>query len=74
MRDLKEDEYFVNLKKYIENISEESRADEKIYEERLLLCKQCDNLISGMCVKCGCFVELRAAIKDGYCPGIEKKW
>ena len=35
---------------------------------------ECDNLINGMCKICGCFVEMRAAVKKNYCPDIEKYW
>ena len=34
----------------------------------------CDNLINGMCKLCGCYVEMRAAVKKNYCPNIERKW
>ena len=23
---------------------------------------------------CGCYVEMRAAVKKNYCPNIERKW
>lgn len=43
-------------------------TDEKTAEKRLEFCKSCDNLISGMCLKCGCYVEVRARLKNGSCP------
>ena len=60
------------VKKGIEDLPEIDRADEKVYEERLSKCRLCDNLLSGTCLSCGCYVEIRAAIKKGRCP--EKKW
>ena len=30
-----------------------------------------DQLIAGMCRKCGCYVEVRAALKDSICPHTE---
>ena len=48
--------------------------EEEEYKKRLDICKECDNLINGMCKICGCFVEMRAAIKKNYCPNIEKHW
>ena len=30
-----------------------------------------DQLIAGMCRKCGCYVEVRAALKDSTCPHTE---
>ncbi len=53
-------------------ISEKDRSGEKICHERLQMCQSCDNLISGTCLACGCYVEIRAAMKKGRCP--EKKW
>ncbi|MBR5937582.1 MAG: hypothetical protein IKZ90_04855 [Clostridiales bacterium] len=60
------------VKKWIEDLPKSDRADEKVYEERLSICRLCDNLLSGTCLSCGCYVEIRAAIKKGRCP--EKKW
>ncbi len=53
-------------------ISDADRTCEKYYEERLHICRSCDNLISGTCLSCGCYVEIRAAMKKGRCP--KKKW
>ena len=48
------------------------KTDEKDYQKRLSICLSCDNLLSGTCLSCGCYVEIRAAIKRGRCP--DKKW
>ena len=53
-------------------ILSEDKSDEKVYKERLSICRNCDNLLSGTCLSCGCYVEIRAAIKKGRCP--DKKW
>lgn len=37
-------------------------------------CRECDNLISGICRVCGCFVEMRTVMKKNSCPGISKEW
>lgn len=57
-------------------IKEGERADEKLYSQRLSLCRECDFLIDGTCLKCGCYVELRAAFKNNRCPlaGSKNKW
>ena len=52
----------------------EKKTEEKDYKERLGICMDCDNLINGMCKLCGCYVEMRAAVKKNYCPNIERKW
>lgn len=72
MREMDAEGYFKNLKEYIDNIEEDLKADIALYEERLSACKECDLLLSGMCRSCGCYVELRAAMKKNYCPN--HKW
>ncbi|MBR0535129.1 MAG: hypothetical protein IIX14_01990 [Clostridia bacterium] len=56
------------IKEKIEKLSPEERASQDVYEQRLSVCKDCEQLISGMCLKCGCYVEFRAAFKDKRCP------
>lgn len=62
------EEYFKNLQEYIANIEPDLKAPEDLYEERLAVCKDCDLLLEGMCRSCGCYVELRAAMKKNACP------
>ncbi len=59
----------------VEKLPPEEKVSQEVYEERLALCRSCDNLISGMCLKCGCYVEFRAAFKDKRCPNTaDRKW
>ena len=74
LREMSETEYFRSLHEYIENLDEELKVEPEVYEERLEKCKACDQLISGMCRKCGCYVELRALLKKGGCPKVEPEW
>lgn len=67
-RDMDKDAYFDNLHTYIENLDEELKVEKPLYEERLSLCQECDLLIDGMCRACGCYVELRAAMRKNGCP------
>jgi DNA repair exonuclease SbcCD ATPase subunit len=67
------DEY-KNMQDYISSIDKHIKTEEIEYRRRLEVCTRCDNLINGMCRICGCFVEMRAAVKKNYCPDIEKKW
>ncbi|MCM1256351.1 MAG: DUF6171 family protein [Roseburia sp.] len=60
------------IAQYKNAIKKEDAAEESCYEERLSICKSCDFLNAGTCLKCGCYVELRAAGKYSCCPG--KKW
>ncbi len=68
LRDMDKDAYFDQLQAYIDRMAAEERAEEALYEERLQICTSCSELVSGMCRSCGCFVELRAAMRKGRCP------
>lgn len=61
-----------NIKSYIDAIKPRDRTDGKAYEARLAVCMKCDKLVEATCQACGCYVELRAAIRHGRCP--YKKW
>ena len=63
-----QEEYFKNLQEYIANIEPELKVPGDLYEERLAVCKDCELLLEGMCRSCGCYVELRAAMKKNACP------
>lgn len=67
-RDMDRNEYFENLHTYIANLDEEVKVSEPLYEKRLFICQSCDRLYDGMCRACGCYVELRAAMKKNRCP------
>ncbi|MFR2155608.1 MAG: DUF6171 family protein [[Eubacterium] siraeum] len=54
--------------------SRREKADEALYKKRLEICTECDCLINGMCSKCGCFVEMRAAYAINRCPHEDKLW
>lgn len=60
------------VEKTKELLSGDERATDKEYSKRLGLCKECDKLIDATCLKCGCYVEIRALSKNAHCPA--KKW
>ena len=72
LRDISREDYINNLGKYIDAIAPEDRIDDEGYEGRLNICKECDLLNQGTCNACGCYVEIRAAVKKSGCP--KKKW
>ncbi len=74
LRDMEEGEYFKNMYEYIALLDPEIKADAELYEERLAACKACGHLMNGMCRVCGCFVEMRAAVRKNYCPAAERFW
>lgn len=58
---------------YINNLDDDLRVSSQEYERRLSLCKNCEFLIAGMCRKCGCYVEIRAVLKNKSCPNFDNK-
>lgn len=70
-----ENDTLKDIKERIAKLSVKERADDELYLHRLNECKNCDNLISGVCMKCGCYVEFRAAFKKQNCPDAkERRW
>ena len=59
---------FDNMREYIENLSKDVKTPDEEYDRRLNICKECEMLLSAMCRKCGCYVEMRAAVKTNECP------
>ncbi len=72
LREMDKNAYMENLYAYIDRIEEDSKADKAVYEDRLAVCKECKYLNEGLCGACGCFVELRAVMKNNVCP--YEKW
>lgn len=69
-----EEELAQTVSEYISTIDPEIKADDELYRARLDKCSSCDSLNSGMCVKCGCYVEMRAAVRKNRCPSENKHW
>lgn len=74
LKEMSEHTYFKNLYEYIDGINADIKTSDEEYERRLSLCKSCENLMNGMCRVCGCFVELRAVIRNNYCPDKIRHW
>lgn len=68
IRDIDPEKYINEIKRLIDHLplSEKSSAGE--YEARLDKCSECSYLKDGFCMACGCYVELRAAKRNGNCP------
>ena len=67
-----EEAYLEMIGKHIDIIRAEDRSSEDLYKSRLDICKECDKLNAGTCLSCGCYVEIRAAMKQSKCPN--RKW
>jgi len=75
LRESAENDTFENIRSRIDRLRPEEKSDEELYERRLNACRECDHLISGICIKCGCYVEFRAAFRQMKCPNVsDRKW
>ena len=74
LREMGENDYFTNLHRYIRNLDEDLKVSSEVYESRLDQCRQCEQLMSGMCRICGCYVDLRAVMKKNRCPKVCPPW
>lgn len=70
-----EERSYQTVSDYVDNLDPLLKVSEIEYNQRLEHCKSCDMLIAGMCLKCGCYVEVRAALKDKSCADFDnRKW
>lgn len=72
LQDMEGEEGKAYVKKYTDVLREADRAEDALYEKRLMTCRSCDYLMEATCQACGCYVELRAAAKRAGCS--YKKW
>lgn len=72
LQEFNEKEYKEKLEKYILRLDSAVRTPDELYAKRLGTCKDCEKLSEGTCLACGCYVELRAAVKESRCP--HKRW
>lgn len=56
------------INRFIAVIPPKERADKELYEARLRQCETCDKLSQVTCLSCGCYVQMRAAVKEQHCP------
>ena len=75
LRESAENDTFDAVRSKIDLLSEAEKAEDDLYRKRLDACRTCDHLISGVCMKCGCYVEFRAAFRKMKCPNAaDRKW
>ena len=60
--------FLKNAVEYASLLDEDLCVPNEEYERRLLICENCENLTKGVCVKCGCFIIVRARRKNKGCP------
>lgn len=74
LEEMDENEVYADLQKYIRQIPQDERTEEEEYRRRLDACRGCSQLFAGMCRICGCYVEMRAAVRVRSCPMVHPKW
>ena len=74
LRDAGEAEMAQVIAEYVASLDESVRPAEADYRARLAICEGCDQLLSGTCRLCGCYVETRAAKKRQSCPMVPPRW
>ena len=62
------------VSEYVAALAPDIKAPPELYRSRLDKCTGCENLNSGVCGKCGCYVEMRAAVLKNRCPSEDKLW
>ena len=65
---------YATIADYIQSLAPERKADAALYARRLEACRSCEHLYDAMCVKCGCFVEVRCVKKALCCPLVPPRW
>ncbi len=53
-------------------LDENDRAGDELIRRRLDICMECDKRSEDTCLKCGCYVLIRAIAVKSVCPA--KKW
>lgn len=65
---------YKEIREIIDALPDHRRTDDDTYRKRLEICMMCGKLSEGTCLECGCYVELRAARKEMYCPDEKHFW
>ena len=74
LEDMDENDFLRDMRSHIAAYPADKNVSEEEYHQRLAFCKDCEKLVDGMCVLCGCYVELRALKIGMRCADIDKKW
>lgn len=72
LREANKGDMLKTIKEHIKKIAPKDKSDYDEYLRRLGICKACEWLSEGTCLKCGCYPEFKAAFLKQKCP--YKKW
>lgn len=68
LKDFSKEQYEAIIVNGLSSLPKEDLTEKSESDRRLDICRKCEKLNQGTCLACGCFVELRAALKKGKCP------
>ena len=57
-----------SIRAHVENIPPRDKSSAQLVQARLAVCRACEHLADGTCLKCGCYPEFRAAFRTQRCP------
>ncbi len=72
LKDFSKEDYEKIIVQGIKALPTEELISDDILSGRLKICRECEKINQGTCLACGCYVEIRAAMKKGKCP--YRKW
>lgn len=62
------DEAHAKVIRFYDEQPEHLRVSRETFDARLDRCRECRHLRNGNCMQCGCYVEVRAALRKSACP------
>lgn len=68
LQDMDDNDYYQSVVRYRQTLPPGQKSSDEEYQRRLTLCRECKELMNGVCGQCGCYVEMRAAAKKMRCP------
>ena len=74
LRDMAESDILRSIAECRSRLETDMRVSDALYERRLAVCRSCERLNAGTCLLCGCYVELRAAMRKLDCPDSPSRW
>ncbi len=74
LEELDEKALLLTVQEYVRQLDPRQKVPDDVYAARLDTCTACPRLVSGMCAKCGCYVQLRAAKARLACPDVPARW
>lgn len=74
LQDMPEQKYYQSVLEYLSALPAQSKCAQEEYQRRLAACRDCEELVGGACLQCGCFVEMRAAVAAKGCPALPSRW